>query len=361
MLFEFLATELVLQVFFSCNSVTDVTALSSTCRRFRNIYSSSQKLAVLETVAETQFGPLEDLTQLLTHNSSQPAHIIRSVPFSAALLKQIVHHGRVAAKWCAIYPFKKWKYNYESRRLLTSEECYRLRRAIYRSWLYTRAYHNRDHPRELRATKLVLQKRAALLHNWNAWELAEIADVHNVIREVVHSNICPSNGTIARKFRKRHPDNEHGLLFNIHLNYPPPVQTSYNPFTTNSLSMHFNNTSTYTSRYTSSKYSLHASHEIGSEGWGDDIPHYYVVEDMLKMDPEQILWLKENAPFKGMVEGYVRTLGESYDGSNWFTNNGETWVQTLEFVLNERGEELACFMGCIGEGAMGVAVVEEGR
>ncbi|CAO2649505.1 Nn.00g068900.m01.CDS01 [Neocucurbitaria sp. VM-36] len=359
MLFEYLATELVLQVYFSCASVTDVLALSSTCRRFRNIYASSQKLAILETVAESQFGPLQDLTQLLTHNASQAVHIIRDVPFSVALLKQIIHTGRVAEKWCDVYPFKKWKYNYESRRLLTSDERYRVRRAIYRSWLYSRAFHNRDHPRELRASKLSLQKRAALLHNWNTWELAEIADVHIVIREVVQNNICPSNGTIARKFRKRHPDNEHGLLFNIHLNYPPPAPPTYNPFTAISLSSHFNNTSTYTSRYASSKYSLHPSHEVGAEGWGDDIPHYYVIEDMLKMDPEQIMWLKENAPLKGMVEGYVRSLGENYDGSNWFTNNGETLVQTLEFVLDERGEHVGQFMGAIAEGELGVAVNEE--
>lgn len=356
MLFEDLATELVLQVFSCCTAINDVTALSSTCRRFRYIYSSSQKLLILENVAETQYGPLQDLTQLLTHNASQPAHIPRSVPFSLALLKQMIRHGRVAEKWCDIYPFKKWKYNYESRRLLTSEERYRLRRAIYRCWLYSRAFHNRDHPRELRATKLVTQKRAALLHNWSTWELAEIADVHTVIREVVHSNICPSNGAIARKFKKRHPENEHGLLFNIHLNYPPPAQTTYNPFNPNPLSAHFNNTSTYTSRYASSKYSLHPSHEIGAEGWGDDIPHYYVIEDYLKLDPEQIMWLKENAPMKGMVEGYVRSLCQE---SDWFTNNGETWVQTLEFVLDERGEDVGEFMGAVAEGELGVAVNDE--
>lgn len=358
MLFEALATELVSHIFFSCSAVADVLALSSTCRRFRNIYTSSQKLAILEDAAEAQFGPLEDLTQLLTHNASQPAHIIRAVPFSMALLKQIVHAGRVAEKWCDMYPFKKWKSDYESRRLLTHEERYRLRRAIYRLWLYSRAFHNRDHPRELRATKLVIQKRAGLLHNWSTVELSEVADVHAVLREVLHSNICPSNGTIARKFRKRYPDNEHHLLFNIHLNYPPPASAppSYNPFTAqyhtthNTLSTHFHSTSTFNSRYATSKYSLHAHHEVGAEGWGDDIPHYYVVEDMLKLDPEQIMWLKENAPLKGMVEGYVRSLGD------WFENNGETWGQTLEWVLDERGEDIGDFMGAIADGELGIAV-----
>ncbi|KAH7122452.1 hypothetical protein B0J11DRAFT_531523 [Dendryphion nanum] len=358
MLLEFLATELVTQIFFSCPSVNDVIALSSTCRRFRNIYTSSQKLAILENAAETQFGPLQDLTQVLTHNASQPAHILRTVPFSIALLKQIVHAGRVAEKWSELYPFKKWKYNYENRRLLSPTERYRIRRAIYRLWLYSRAFHNRDHSREFRVVKPVVQKRASLLHNWNTYELAEIADVHAVLREVVHSNVCPSNGTIARKFKKRFPEtNEHHLLFNIHLNYPPPVSSPppNNPFTTQyhttstTLSSYFH-TSTYTSRYNTSKFSLHSSHEVGAEGWGDDIPHYYVVEDMLKLDPEQIIWLKENAPFKGMVEGYVRGLGD------WFENNGETFGQTLEWVLEERGEDVNEFLGAVAEGELGVAV-----
>ncbi|KAF2004415.1 hypothetical protein P154DRAFT_616964 [Amniculicola lignicola CBS 123094] len=361
MLFDLLATELVSHVFLSCTSVTDVLALSSTCRRFRSIYASSQKLSILETAAENQFGPLQDLAQLLTHNASQPVQILRSVPFSIALLKQIVHTGRIAEKWCHVYPFKKWKYNYENRRLLTSSELYRIRRAVYRLWLYSRAFHNRDNPRELRATKLVVQRRAALLHNWTTLELAEIADVHSVLREVLHSNVCPSNGTISRKFKKRFPENEHHLLFNIHLNYPPPASTPpvTNPFSnqyhtnTTSLSSYFHTTQTYSSRYSNSKFSfLNANHEVGAEGWGDDIPHYYVVEDMLKLDPEQIMWLKENAPFKGMVEGYVKGLGE------WFENNGETWGQTLEWVLDERGEDLEEFLGAVTEGYLGVAVRE---
>ncbi|CAI6333366.1 unnamed protein product [Periconia digitata] len=358
MLFEDLATELISHIYLSCTSVTDVLTLSSTCRRFRRIYSSSQKLSILENAAEAQFGPLEDVTQLLTHNASQPAHIFRHVPFSIALLKQIVRAGRTAEKWCHMYPFKKWKYNYEQRRLITSEEQYRMRRAIYRLWLYSRAFHTREYPREIRASKLVVQKRAGLLHNWSTSELAEIADVHNVLREVVHSNICPSNGTIARKFKKRYPDNEHSLLFNIHLNYPPACQSPpvYNPFTahyhtnSNSLSSHFHSTQTYNTRNAASKYNLHPNHEVGAEGWGDDIPHYYVVEDMLKLDPEQIMWLKENAPLKGMVEGYVRGLGD------WFENNGETWGQTLEWVLVERGEDISEFMSALAAGDVGIAV-----
>ena len=388
MLFEDLATELVIQVLLSCSSIDDVLALSTTCRRFRNISLSSQRLAILEHAAEAQYGPLLDLTQLLTHNSSQPAHIIRTVPFSLALLKQIVHAGRIAEKWCSIYPFKKWKYNYESRRLITNDERYRLRRAIYRTWLYSKAFHNALHPRESRVTRPVIQKRAALLHNWTTPEIAEIGDVNRVIREVIKNNICPSNSTIAQKFKKRHPNSDQSLLFNIHLNYPPPIPSpaAHNPFTnqtpatnlwghsnttpsSSTWTSHFNagspsggtwmsrynNTPTYTSRYNSaaSKFALHPSHEIGAEGWGDDISHYYIIEDYMKLDPEQVLWLKENAPLKGMVEGYVRLLG------SWFENNGATLWQTINWVLDERGEDFAEFVEDLEEGRLGVAVAEQ--
>jgi hypothetical protein len=354
--FEYFPTEIISHVFLSCDSVDDVIALSATCRRFRDIYSSSRKLPILQSAAESQFGPLEDAVQLVTHNESQPAHIIRSVPFSFALLKQLVHIGRIAEKWCHIYPFKKWKANYQDRRLLTPDERYRLRRALYRLWLYTRAFHNRGHPREQRMNLQAIHHRAELLHNWSTEELAEIADVHGVLRDVIHTNVCPSNGTIARKFKKRYPETAHQLLFNIHLNYPPPAFSApfptsefHNPPPANNLNA-FHHSAAITAKYHQSKFQATPYHEPGAEGWGDDIGHYYVVEDMLKLDPEQILWLKENAPLKGMVETYVKGLGE------WFENNGETWGQTLEWVLRERSEDVGEVMAGIADGDLGIAV-----
>lgn len=357
MLFEFLATELVAGIYFHLSSVHDVFALSATCHRFRHIYLSSRKIPILEHAAEEEYGPLLDATQLLTHNSSQPAHLVRSVPLSIALLKQIVHVGKIAERWADLYPFKKWKYNFEDRRLLTTSERYRVRRALYRLWLYNRAFYNRQHPRETRMSRPVLLERAALLHNWSTLELAEIADVHAVLREVVHSNICPSNGTIARKFKKRFPEKDSSqLLFNIHLNYPPPVTNPFNsPFHSNpnTLSNYYQHVGAHENRLHYSKFTATAQHEPGAEGWGDDIPHYYVVEDMMKLDPEQVLWLKENAPMKGQVEIFVKGLGD------WFENNGETWSQTLEWVLNERGEDVEEVLGGIADGDLGIAAMEE--
>jgi hypothetical protein len=339
-----LATELVVQVFFSCASVQDVHALSSTCYRFHKIYTSSQRLNILETVCETQFGPLHDLSLLLTHHSKRPAHVTSQPPLSLALLGQIVRTGRVAEKWCEIYPFKKWKHDYENRRCLNTAEQYRLRRAIYRLWLYSRAFHNHEHIRQNRAHRPVLQRRANLLHNWNTWELAEIADANAVIRDVVHSTICPSNGTVARKARNRYPqDDQYSSM------YHRASPTAWN-------------TMAYPTHRSVSRSQVLASSSLCDkswgdlppyyygEGWGDEIPHYYVIEDMLKLDPGQILWLKENAPLKGQVECFVKGLGD------WFENNGETWGQTLEFVLAQRGEDGEAFKMAIECGDMGVAL-----
>jgi hypothetical protein len=367
--FEYLATEIITTVFVHCTSVNDVLALSSTCKRFRSIYSHpSSRLRILQHATESQYGPLADAIQLITHNASQPAHIHRSVPFSLALLKQIVRYGRTAEKWCNIYPFKKWKHNFEERRLLTGDEKWRLRRALYRIWLYSRAFHNRGHPREHRMTLAHVHERAELLHNWSTVELAEIADVHAVMREVVHANVCPSNGSISRKFKKRFPEGEYGqqqLLFNIHLNYPAPPNPFappalppseyHSPPPTHNILDSFHSSQTHASKYASHhRFALTGHHDPGSEGWGDDIHHYYVVEDMLKLDPEQLLWLKEKAPLRAQVEAFVQGLGR-----DWFENNGETWGQTLEWVLRERGEDVGGVFEAVREGDLGIAVLDE--
>lgn len=358
--FEYFPTEIITHIFLSCETVHSALSLSSSCHRFHKIFNSSKRLSILQQAAEAQYGPLQDAVQLVTHNASQPAHLVRSPPFSLALLKQINHVGRVAEKWCEMYPFKKWKVNFQDRRLLDSGERYRLRRALYRLWLYTRAFHTSAHTRDQRMNLQLVRIRAELLHNWTTEELAEIADVHAVLREVVHGNVCPSNGTIARKFKKRFPDNDHQLLFNIHLNYPPPpfatpMPTSqfHNPPSPNMMASQYHGGPSHVSRYHYSKFTATPYHEPGAEGWGDTTSHYYVVEDVLKLDPEQIIWLKENAPLKGMVETFVKGLGD------WFENNGETWTQTLEWVIRERGEDVDEIMDAVGDGELGIALVED--
>lgn len=348
MLLEDLPTEILFGIFLRAPTIASVLALASTCHRLNNIFKSSKKLRILERAAERQYGPLHDIIQLVTHNASQSAHVPRTAALSETLLHSIVEVGQVAARWEEIYPFKKWKADFANRRLLKPHERYVLRRALYRLWLFSRAYHNREHPRLLRAAPQSMMERALLLHNFNTGELAEMYDVHGMLRDTISNNICPSNGTIRRKFEKRFPGSGHQLLFNIHLNYPSNG-TFFNSGSSAEYFAHHNNGRIVDSKY-HSKFVPSRWHEPGAEGWGDDVLHYYVVEDMLKLDPAQILYLRNEAPLKGQVETYVRDLGE------WFDNNGETFCQTMAHVVMQRGDEMEEIREAVTDGVLGVAV-----
>ena len=71
---------------------------------------------------------------------------------------------------------------------------------------------------------------------------------------------------------------------------------------------------------------------------------------MLKLDPGQILWLRDHALLKEQVEEYVWSLGE------WFRNNGETFGDTLEFVMNERGLEVGELRSAVAGRDMGIVL-----
>jgi len=341
---EFLASELLVHIFESLESVSDVLSLGATCHRLHDIATSSQQLRFLANAAERQYGPIADAAQLLTQNASQPAHVLRPVNMSFALLKQLAHIGSVANKWADIYPLKKWKEDFVNRRLLSEPERARVRRAIYRLWLYGRAFHTPSLPRELRLVPEVMHNRAELLYTWPTDELLEMMDVREVMRDVLSSNVCPSNGAVTRKFRQRHGDEAvKNLVFNmtnIHLNFPPPEQTSRvclatsGHFAAQPPRELFHHSTTYMSTTTRTKAYYLGRKDAGSEGWGDSLSHYYVVEDMLKLEPDQILWLKEKKMCKADVMDWVRGIGD------WFNNYGDTWGETMKFVMGQRGEDL---------------------
>lgn len=339
---DFFPGEILLHILFSTSSISDLLYFSATCHRFRDLFNS-RRLELLAHAAEAEYGPLRDAIQLVTHNSSQPAHITRHAPLSFALLKEIVRVGRIVKRWEEIYPLKKWKQCYEQRRLLSNSERWYFRQALYRYWLYARAFHNAEHSRYSRLQPLRLHERARLLHNWSTSELAQVADIQRVLRDVLANNVCPSNGTVSRKFRKLFPDSNYQLIFNMSFRtqrgscQPARLDAEY-------YSMHGNLAAAKPySKFVPTRY-----HEPGDEGWGDDLSHYYVVNDMLKLDPEQILWLKENATSKAEVEAYVKRLGE------WFENNGETFGQTLDYVLSERGIAAVEFIESIDAEDMGI-------
>ena len=342
---DHLPSEILTSIYLVLPDVASALSLSTTCRRFRNIYHSSQELVILSRAADTELGPIEDFIQLLTHNASQLAHVHRTVPISHALIRDFTKIGRVAQRWEEIYSFKKWKDNWADRRLLNADERYQVRRAIYRLWLFARAFHLPPNRRTSRGIPAVVRKRAALLQNFPTPELAEMWDVHQVLRNTVSNDICPSNARMRQKFQQRFPDNSNPLSINIHLNYPV-APSSFVPAS-------WLHNSTMASAKSQSRLAPSRWHEPGAEGWGDDINHYYVVEDMMKLDPGQILHLRDRCSSKEQVEAYVREKGE------WFINNGETFSQTLALVVAQRGECMEDLKAGVEAGEMGVAVSED--
>lgn len=121
-------------------------------------------------------------------------------------------------------------------------------------------------------------------------------------------------------------------------------------------------------------------------GWGDEIAHYYVVEDMLKLAPDQILWLYEHVtdaagthareedvhawltmcnPIEWLEKIVRKALYQEADEEavkgvvdvvteEWFENNGETLGETVDFVEEERGGDKGDLRGKVAEGELGV-------
>ncbi|KAI9852890.1 MAG: hypothetical protein M1824_001679 [Vezdaea acicularis] len=314
-----LATELITQVFLHLPTLESVLALASTSHHFHAIYKGPKNLQILTQAISTQYGPLPDLIQLATHNATQRPHIPRNVPISRTLLTSLLRLGRVATEWVAIYPSAHWSTDYASRRLLTSAEEYKVRRAIYRIWLYSLAFHNARYPRESRLSRIIIQERAALVRNWSFGELTEIHDVLGMISSVIGGEICLSNGDVIRKARE---GGDTGLIVFA----PPPLP----------LSRDFIALDTFQAQFYSHRSCVPArKFDAAAEGWGDEVNHYYIVQDMAKLDPGQLLWLRDRVRERGKraVREYVEGLGE------WFDNNGETMVQTIQWVVGERGDE----------------------
>lgn len=360
MLLTDLATELLLHIFQSLPTIPSVIALASTCRHFRTLIST-HRLPLLYLAAEAQLGPLPDAIRLVTHNSTQPVHIDRAPPpQSLALLQRLLVVGRVANKLATLYPAQKW-YGTElssSRRSLTDLETRRLRRSVYRLWLYTLAFHNAAHARNTRQQPPILRSRALLLRPWPAIELAEMLDVQYLLRGLLEYHICPSNGTVLRRHRSRYPHDQAPLIHNGYSKNPSSLQQQLD-----FQAKYFHSTPQVSRLLGCSSRDYNRRNGGGGviEGWGDEIAHYYVLEDMLKLDPGQIVWLYEHVAGSGseaeLVNGSAKDTVQAFVngvGGEWFENNGETFGETVAFVVGERGGEMEDVRAGVEEGVEGI-------
>jgi hypothetical protein len=265
--FEYLPSETITHIFNSTATecgIPAVLALSRSSHRLHQIFLV-KRLSLLTSAVDTTYGPLQDTIQLVTQNSSQAPNTSRNVPISIALLRDIIQMGKTARRWEDIYSLKRWQGEQSvDRRLLTSDERRVFRRAIYRIWLYSKAYHNPYFTRNIRRLPKVQEARAKLLHGWSLEELGEILDVKEVFRRVLSSNVCPSNTRVTKKVEARYGQ-EHAV--NLFFSTAQSGFTAQNQLGLLNGSTHHQ----YLTPSRGSRYMISSRHDPAMEGFGDDI------------------------------------------------------------------------------------------
>lgn len=118
--------------------------------------------------------------------------------------------------------------------------------------------------------------------------------------------------------------------------------------------MHEDHTSRWNQQDTHTKQSVQELRHAHMTGWGDQIGQYYIVQSMLKLNPAQIMYLHNTVLTKSQLEIYVaHQFGPGAE--DWFWNNGQTWLDTWNLVLAQRGEDAGCWRESLLEGICGIA------
>ncbi|RMZ74812.1 hypothetical protein DV737_g5717, partial [Chaetothyriales sp. CBS 132003] len=279
----------------------------------------------------------KSLPDLPTEILSYPLHVKRTPVLSFSLLVQVSRIGRVATWFESMYPKIRWDSEKAYlRRELAVSEARALRRAIYRMWLFSLAFHTPEVTRTNRMHAALIANRCRLLRAWSTDELLELEDARCSLESILAS-ICPTNG-----------------------------QVFWNSGADTSLSRFLQ---PQRPRYCSQFYDAHAEatevepYSIPApelrvqtmEGWGDDVDQYHILSSMLKLNPSQVVRLYENALRRRDVEGFV----DEHGGGNWFWDNGETMLHTWMLVLHGRGLPVHEVREKICSGLLGIAVDDE--
>lgn len=305
-----LPAELVLKVFQGCEDVSSVINLSKTSKRYQTILNGAKKLEILFAAAEIGFAPLDEAIQLVTYNESQAANEYRDPAMSMSLIKQLAKVGNIANEWLNAYPALRWRSNTDSRRLLRPHEVLRFRRALYRFWLYGKAFHSinylaRNEPPPM-AT--VTDDRLKFLRRFNYSELAELCDLNGVFYEMLYNDICPSNAMIKSRYIQAAPGQEILIFgnyetFRVYENNDHPTLADFSI--------------------------MDLPKSLAKEAWGSRDVQISIVHDCLKLNPDELLHFRE-------LEGKFARKHYLNQLNPLFQNNASTFRHAVEAVFAER-------------------------
>ena len=372
-----LPNELLVQIFLSCPDHESVLSLGATCKSLREVaVAPFTRVAILHSALDAQYGPLDAILQLVPHVPDLVPHdrwarvsrMGTGRTDSFYNLMKVVSVGKVAENWASVYEQKKWKVDFVNRRFLSPQEKRRIRGAIYRLWYFDVAFR---------------LPSAAAIHGRISWfgslsdvQLAQMLDLFFFLRDRVESKICPSDRTICRRVRKRFPD-YHPYIDDWKDNVFP------NPQLTDQIEQYY--------------YSLPSSHAtnfgwahrhrptanyspIESEGWGSRVSQRLYGEEVLALNPRQLLhlldmthdkglynlkyrvaakvrdWVKEKAAVNGTLVGSSVQLVPPDTSGAWMRYSqrkfGFFWM--LDHVWNGRNVSLEDKINALKDGMVGI-------
>ena len=118
---------------------------------------------------------------------------LRTVVLEDCDLKYLLRYCYVVRQWEEIFPQLRWIKNPEYCRFLEEHERHRLRRALYRWWLYAFYFHG-DLPRPAGAQPLAFVDdiRTCHMRMHSTSELVELLDLLAAVFHLVQHYICPT-------------------------------------------------------------------------------------------------------------------------------------------------------------------------
>lgn len=336
-----LAPEIMVHIYESLSSVSDIISLSLTCRYFHELLPKAQKLALFFTALDKEMGPLDDILQLLTQNDNQMLHVRRTPAPSFALLTQAAGVGRVAQRFVALYPGFRWAGSQSvSRRFLDDVEARRLRRALYRLWSYTQAFYGRSPAamfRVGRSEASLAAERLPLLRSWSTEELCELEDLRCTLEDLLATEICPTDGDVWSRVPEEARHVPLSLQHNAFANHVPTLQDV------------FHSSRDAVDRAKPSVQELRFKH---MKGWGSDLVNFYHIQAFLKFSPAQILWLYDNAVSNADVHKFIQVQS----GDPCFLESGSMLFHDWVTVLHARGVSAQQTRDAIWDGKAGIVL-----
>lgn len=334
-----LPVELLATIFQLCDSGKDMVSLACTCQRLRDVFDDYGLLIKIPIFAE-QFGPLDEIIRVVTQPVGRPDQSFEDVQMVPELLNKVTMVVNVAAVWVDNYLHSNGVITRADKQGHTTRAAvdkHKMRLAVYRLWRYYRAFHCPPYNGSVIEQSDVVELRCQLLRQWNHDELFDMYQISCFMRTLIQRHVCPDTDAMIERHYVHDPNSQ---FYKVdHYNFPRLCPETPHPgpllpadaaLATTELYFLAPPPSFVPRVYKSIKTAIYLS---PTQTWDrrGSFAYLSLLDDVMKLDFGQILWLGRCAPYREQVRAFLSSL----DG-DWFEDNEETFVETLRGVLAER-------------------------